>query len=68
MYVGTALDTAVYHNHLKVVQLLLDSGARVQIDESSYGDHTISAAREQGREMARLISKAVERKWDEGHA
>jgi hypothetical protein len=27
MYVGTALDAAVYHNHLHVVQLLLDSGA-----------------------------------------
>lgn len=69
MYVGTALDAAVYHNRLNVVALLLDSGARVQVDEvSSYSEDTLSAAREQGREMARLISKAVGGKWIEGHA
>jgi len=47
MYVGTALDAAVYHNRLNVVILLLDSGACVQVDEeSSYGEETMSAARE----------------------
>lgn len=66
MYVGTALDAAVYHNRPKVVKLLLDSGARVQIDkESSNGEDTMSAAREQGGEMARPISKAVGPKWDD---
>jgi hypothetical protein len=66
VYVGTALDAAAYHNRLNVVKLLLDNGARGQVDEeSSYGEDTISAAREQGGEMTRLISKVVGRKWDE---
>lgn len=47
MYVGTALDTAVYYNHLEVVKLPLDSGALVQIDEEgSHDEDTMSASRE----------------------
>ncbi|KAJ4400114.1 hypothetical protein N0V91_008905 [Didymella pomorum] len=52
--VNSWYNAQVYHNRLNVVALLLDSGARVQVDE--------------GREMARLISKAVGGKWIEGHA
>ncbi|KAF1924043.1 uncharacterized protein M421DRAFT_425228 [Didymella exigua CBS 183.55] len=64
LYVGTALDAAVYHNRLDMVELLLDSGTRVHVDEeSSYGEYTLSTAREQGSEMARLISAAVGQKW-----